>query len=448
LNSLWLFSPFFPSSAEKTLQAVRQWSSPSSDNNKNAFERTVGLNAWVGTPLEKSARESKVRYLFENAGYLKHSPLPIFSFQHLQSSSNNNNPTAKRLEICGRSTHVDALRKFNLLKDPQCQAALYSHKRILLVDEFFYYGRTGNQLIEFLSALHMARDMDMMLGITGDNWAVNALKGIWMINQNDTITKLWLHHLETALCIKFFDSKSELDGLNTTLLNRPKDLFEYKTDAPFNEYVSSTMHFIRSLFLFEHVSTRLCSGIDAIFGNETRYVKYTAIHSRNLEGAGPKMMQQFCKQHGCDPAGAIEMTPDYVKSILGPLGMLKHPIVLITDGQDASVVRRLIADPEIRPLLHMIPDEESWVGGDLTLAMMADIFVGVPVSTFSTFISKARLSLGFGHNYLYRTKNDDDGGWKNSFGDGCVFDYGNTLGSWQEHNSTKIWCVHGNGNVL
>lgn len=26
------------------------------------------------------------------------------------------------------------------------------------------------------------------------------------------------------------------------------------------------------------------------------------------------------------------MTPEYIKSILGPLDMLKHPIVLLTDG--------------------------------------------------------------------------------------------------------------------
>ena len=306
------------------------------------------------------------------------------------------------------------------------------------MDQYFYYGRTGNQLIEFFSALQMARDKNMTLGITVENWAVKFLEDIWLINQNDTRTKQWLQHLETSLCVKVFYSKLDLKGLKTTLLNNTKELFEYKSDAPFDEFVASTMHSIRALY-GPPINTRLCSGIDIIFGDEKKYAKYTAIHSRSREGTASKTMQNFCGIRRCDPVGALEMNPDYVKSILGPLGMLEYPIVLITDGQDASVIQRLITDPEIRPLLHMIPLEQSWVGGDMTLAIMADVFLGLPVSTFSTFISKARLSIGFGHSYLYRVKNNN-GTWNNSFGDGCVFAHGNIVGSWYESNSSSVWC--------
>lgn len=137
-------------------------------------------------------------------------------------------------------------------------------------------------------------------------------------------------------------------------------------------------------------------------------------------------MREFCKEHGCDENGALDMSPDYVKSILRPMGFLNHTIVLITDGDDVSVVQRLLTDSEIRPLLRMVPIDKSWVGGDWALGIMADVFIGNPVSTFSTFIAKSRLSFGFGHSYLYRSKNDY-GKWISSCGDGCVFQHKFTL---------------------
>ncbi len=47
-----------------------------------------------------------------------------------------------------------------------------------------------------------------------------------------------------------------------------------------------------------------------------------------------KILQKICARSGCDPIAALDMHPEYVKAILRPLGMLEHPIVLISDGQD------------------------------------------------------------------------------------------------------------------
>ena len=67
--------------------------------------------------------------------------------------------------------------------------------------------------------------------------------------------------------------------------------------------------------------------------------------------------------------------------------------------------------------------EGCWLGGDITLAVMSNVFIGNPASTFSTFIAKSRLALGFGHNELYRAK-DPDGKWRTVCGDHCIFDTG------------------------
>ena len=85
------------------------------------------------------------------------------------------------------------------------------------------------------------------------------------------------------------------------------------------------------------------------------------------------------------------------------------------------MLKRLLDDADIGPLLRVVPDEATWIGGDLTVAIMSNVFVGNPASTFTGFIAKARLALGFGHNYLFRAK-DENGEWRTVCGDHCIFD--------------------------
>ena len=49
------------------------------------------------------------------------------------------------------------------------------------------------------------------------------------------------------------------------------------------------------------------------------------------------------------------------------------------------------------------------------------ILVGNPASWFAGFIAKTRLALGFGHNYLFRAR-DEEGRWRTVCGDHCIFD--------------------------
>ncbi|KAL7542918.1 hypothetical protein ACHAXR_012360, partial [Thalassiosira sp. AJA248-18] len=166
----------------------------------------------------------------------------------------------------------------------------------------------------------------------------------------------------------------------------------------------------------------MCSGIKSVFGEDRASAIYSVIHSRRLEGKpGLRLLGNLSSLSGCDPVAALEMRPDYIKSILEPLGMLKFPIVIITDGQDLRVLQRLMDDPELGPLIRLVPREARWIGGDVTLATMSNVFIGNPASSFSGFITKARLSLGFGHSYLFRAK-DKNGEWRTVCGDHCVFD--------------------------
>lgn len=146
------------------------------------------------------------------------------------------------------------------------------------------------------------------------------------------------------------------------------------------------------------------------------------IHLRYLEGKpGISILSEVSKLTGCDPRAALDMRPEYVKSILEPLGMLDHPIVVITDGQSRFFLHRLRMDKDIGPMLKVLPESASWAGGDISLAAMSTVFVGNPASTFSGFIARARVALGLGHSYLFRAK-DGEGGWKTTCGElECLF---------------------------
>jgi hypothetical protein len=274
------------------------------------------------------------------------------------------------------------------------------------------------------------------------------LLGMFMSIQD---TSEWQHQFEKAFCVKIFYNDSKFDdwdivqwddlavlgegrgllGLDQNYLTSKK-MFLYISQSPLLDYIAHQSKNLQSLFRYYNTGKgttnrgvpvrNMCSGIDAVFGADNKEVIYSTIHQRSMEGqAGITLMQRMSKASGCHPTAAISMEPEYVKSILRPLGMLNHPIVLITDGQDFNIIRRLINDPEIGPKLRLVPEGASWVGGDITLAVMSNVFIGNPASTFSGFIAKSRLALGFGHSYLFRAQNEK-GEWHTVCGDTCVFD--------------------------
>ena len=47
---------------------------------------------------------------------------------------------------------------------------------------------------------------------------------------------------------------------------------------------------------------------------------YSAIHLRSFEKKVKRMLAKTATRTGCDPLAALEMKPEYVKSILAPIG--------------------------------------------------------------------------------------------------------------------------------
>merc|ERR1719296_616528 len=87
------------------------------------------------------------------------------------------------LSICGRATN-QAIMRYPLADTP-CPG-FDQEKPMLLLEGSSARGRTGNNLIEFLHAVQIARDQGIQLGATSMSWAVKLVSSLWYVTIEDT----------------------------------------------------------------------------------------------------------------------------------------------------------------------------------------------------------------------------------------------------------------------
>mmetsp|Transcript_19010 Transcript_19010/g.41193 ORF Transcript_19010/g.41193 Transcript_19010/m.41193 type:complete len:443 (-) Transcript_19010:325-1653(-) len=341
-----------------------------------------------------------------------------------------------KLLVCGQPTNIDSATDGLTLKSKYTTCPkMDKNKNTVILKGHQLFGRTGNHLRALFNAFQYTRDNDFQLGIARDSWAMDVLTSMFMVHGGDM--EGWESHIEEALCVKIFRSEPDLSGWKTPQINRKNrlvygHLFYYQSTTPLEEQVSSYSYTLRTMFSsyntgdgfdrFGNQVQDMCSGIHSLFGGEDRIPAiYSVVHQRSLEGGpGLDILAAEANRTGCDPTAALSMEPEYIKSILAPLDMLGHPIVLITDGQNMEVVERLMADPSIGPMIRTVPEESCWFGGDVMLGVMANVFIGNPASTMSVFVGKSRVALGLGHTYVYLARNEN-GDWVTVCGDDCLF---------------------------
>ena len=349
---------------------------------------------------------------------------------------NNNTQLLRPFQLCERMTSIthevdQQYARCPLLHNPPEETA------ILLLNGLSRYGQTANRLITFFHALQYARDNKMLLGIMQYNsWATKMLTEMWMSIQNVDNMNAKKKLMEESFCVKMFDADDDRlyqyrEVRHITDYDEVKAMFDWRhAEGSFDDFYNFQIHTLRTLWksynngtgfdIRQRPARDMCSAIDAVFGAEKGSAIFSLVHSRSLEGAGDKIMDMVSPKTGCDPRAALEMEPEYVKAILEPLGMMNHPIVFMTDHQRPEILERLMADPDIGPNILLIPSEASWIGGDITLATVASVFIGNPASSFSGFIAKSRVALGYNNNYIYR-KRDEAGTWVNVCDDSCSF---------------------------
>ena len=353
------------------------------------------------------------------------------------------------LSVCGRISPIPHEEDTRIKKKYASECSNNGppeETSILLLEGIVTHGRTGNNLIEFLHALQYAKDYGLIVGIMKDSWSIRLITDMWMAVQDDsrrspkqqkTISE-WKSFFEEELCVKIINSEDDLDQYQEIIGMETKDLFRLQHDyhiSSLDEYVEFQSHTIRTLFrsyngygvnMRNQTLSYMCSVLDAVFGSDKDTAKYSVIHSRSFfrehEGRpGKSILGRIAKFSGCDNKAALDMEPDYIKSILEESNMLDHPIIFISDHQRPEILQKLLADRDIGPYIQLIPDEASWIGGDLTVAITSTVFIGNPASTFSGFIAKSRIALEYGNSYLFRKKNEEDGKWVDVCNRNCIF---------------------------
>jgi hypothetical protein len=133
----------------------------------------------------------------------------------------------------------------------------------------------------------------------------------------------------------------------------------------------------------------------------------TQVHFRSFEDKAASRLEKIADKIGITiEGGVMTMSPDYITSILLPLGMLDYPIILITDGESTDVERELFNDPIIGPKLIVLSNKVALDGADIALAVLSDVFIGNPASGTAGFIARSRMALGYSaeSTQLFRKK--------------------------------------------
>ena len=137
------------------------------------------------------------------------------------------------------------------------------------------------------------------------------------------------------------------------------------------------------------------------------YTFHAQVHFLSFEDDAAGRLEKIADRVGITiEEGVLTMSPDYITSILLPLGMLDYPIILLTDGKSSDVERELFNDPMIGPKLIVLSENVVLNGADVVLAVLSDVYIGNPASVTSGFIARSRMALGYSaeSTQLFRRK--------------------------------------------
>lgn len=302
------------------------------------------------------------------------------STSYLHTSHNNNTV------ICGRTIHLPIV---NFV--PSIDDLLSTTKRngtVIIGYDDMHHVQTNNHINAFLHAIDFALDHNMQLEVIEHSWAFTALQTLFQINSQDfeqfhisTIN----HHVVTVTN-------------SSSVMKSGDEMYYYHSHAPLEEIKMRRIKMLR--YLWTRPSLNGCSSVREL----SLPSQYVVIHNR------------WMNHHGClnrlgnlaflienrtgikiDRKAPCLLEPSYIKSILRIHGFLDTsiPIFVIGDGINPDIIHNLQIDLDIGNQVRTIPQEISTVSGDMTVAALSSLFIGVPISTLSGNIARARLALGF-----------------------------------------------------
>lgn len=303
------------------------------------------------------------------------------------------------------------------------------NKLLLLRKDDYLFGHIGNQINSLIHAYNYARDHELQLGTTFHGWVIEAIQ---FMGYESNDNKELRNEIQNELGIKIIRNSTDLVGYDEVIQLSAKDLYFYKSprdnwEKNMNFHVGILrrilLRYNRALGYAHHGlrATNACRTLDDLFHESRSGIKYTVIHSRYLEGRAQFKLDALAKTSGLTPKGALEMSPKYIRTILKPMGMLNHPIILLSDGELPSVEQGLLKDPVIGPKLIVLGNKTSLSGPDAALAILSDVYIGNPASVTSGYIARSRYALGYNEEQTYMFQKEHLDKWISVCNAKCIF---------------------------
>jgi hypothetical protein len=318
--------------------------------------------------------------------------------------------------------------------------------------------QTNNHINAILHAMDYAIDHNASLALIRNGWATDVLRKLFRGDEDLSMNE-WEAKLESKLNLMILDRKEVYKGGNyydCTNAPCPKimqymsgdEMYYYHTTANLSSVIQRRNVVLS--FLWTHPTTRNPSAISSptmsLEGVQKSNVCSTI--SKSLPDQYVVIHSRWMKKDGCikrlgrlahwiknktnatiDHKAPCLLSPKYIKSILRSRGALHYPIYIISDGLNNDIIGKLQNHSKFGNNVKTVPQNVSWVGGDMMLGILSSVFIGTPISTLSGNIARARVALGFDPqtNILFpqkMKKNDQKSSeWINSCEDPqCLYD--------------------------
>jgi len=296
------------------------------------------------------------------------------------------------------------------------------NKEVVLLKKQDHFGSLGCQLNSFFHAYDVAYDAKLPLYITKDSWVLETLFPLFFGPSRSVEKNTELYStIEETLGVKFVESEEVLKSGGMTVPNLPMNptalFYTVTKNLKASEIRDRRDTILRKLFQYpsQYGAMNVCSTFQTLVGKEINK-KYTVIHI--ADPAQKSYMSKLSQSTGEDHTAASEMRPDYVKNILQRLDMLEHDIYPVDSNEnvDHDVHTRLLKDPDLASHIKCVKDEWSkHTGGNIYLAVMADVYLGNPLDQMSLWVARMRFALGMKNTFIFTEKKGDQ--WVSYFND-------------------------------
>jgi hypothetical protein len=324
--------------------------------------------------------------------------------------SKENSYTAQSKFICGRSINLDLTdaSTWPTPPTPTLFEADYDLDSIVLIKRDDPFGSIGIQLNSFFRAFDLSYDTRLPLYITQDNWFF--LSGFFKLFLGGFYKdeEFW------AMLERIFRAKIVE---NEVVLVREGKSWDYISPEALNGYFGDELvdiqirnhrdTVIRKLFQYPTLTGK-ADDVCTLINSEGNSKKYTVVHLSDEKTNS--FLSEFNNSTGINHSAAVEMSPEYVKSFLGPLNMLENDIYPIATGEynalDTSIsdrVEALLRDDILGDLIRL-PTQNRHLGSVLYFAVLADVYIGNPVDHNSMWIARMRCALGLSSKTFILTK--------------------------------------------